>query len=118
MPMSADAAPDLECGSGYRDRQRLRKTAAMNTTAAHEVETEWVHIAYKETSAFTETYGFAGNQGMVNVEGLLFRPKGVPSKTLLVFMHPASTLQLLPVPRAAVQHGAHVLCAADRKSVV
>ena len=86
----------------------------MNTTTAHEVETEWVHIAYKETSAFTETYGFAGNQGMVNVEGLLFRPKGVPSKTLLIFMHPASTLQLLPVPRAAVQHGAHVLCAASR----
>jgi dienelactone hydrolase len=29
-------------------------------------------------------------------------------------MHPASTLQLLPVPRAAAQLGAHVLCAGSR----
>jgi dienelactone hydrolase len=32
----------------------------------------------------------------------------------MIFMHPTSTLQLLPVPRAAVQLGAHVLCAASR----
>jgi pimeloyl-ACP methyl ester carboxylesterase len=29
-------------------------------------------------------------------------------------MHPASTLQLLPVPRAAARRGAHVLCAGSR----
>lgn len=75
---------------------------------------EWVHIAYRETAKFVETYGFAGNQGDVNLEGVLIRPKGVSSKTLLVFMHPASTLQLLPVPREAACLGAHVLCAGSR----
>lgn len=79
-----------------------------------EIEYSWLHVQYKETSAFVETYGFAGNQGAVNLEGILMRPKGRPSSTLLIFMHPTSTLQLLPVPRAAVEHGAHVLCAASR----
>ncbi|MET0278356.1 MAG: alpha/beta hydrolase [Pseudorhodoplanes sp.] len=83
-------------------------------TAPFEIEHRWVHLQYKETSAFTETYGFAGNQGAVNLEGILMTPKGRPSSTLLVFMHPASTLQLLPVPQASVRAGAHVLCAASR----
>lgn len=79
-----------------------------------DIETQWVHIQYDDNAKFTETYGFSGNQGAVNIEGLLLRPKGRDSKTLLVFMHPSSTLQLLPVPRAAVEQGAHVLCAASR----
>lgn len=82
--------------------------------APAEVETTWIHIQYQETAAFVETYGFAGNQGAVNLEGILMRPKGRPSPTLMIFMHPTSTLQLLPVPRAAVRLGAHVLCAASR----
>lgn len=41
-------------------------------------------------------------------------PRDRPSKTLYIFMHPASTLQLLPVPREAAQLGAHVLCAGSR----
>lgn len=79
-----------------------------------EIEFSWLHIKYEERSSFVETYGFAGNQGAVNLEGILMRPKGRPSSTLLIFMHPTSTLQLLPVPRAAVAQGAHVLCAASR----
>ncbi|NGN44619.1 alpha/beta fold hydrolase [Mesorhizobium sp. CGMCC 1.15528] len=79
-----------------------------------EIEFTWLHIQYEEKSAFVETYGFAGNQGAVNLEGILMRPKGRPSSTLMIFMHPTSTLQLLPVPRAAALHGAHVLCAASR----
>ena len=75
---------------------------------------EWAHISYAETSQFTETYGFAGSQGAVNLEGIRFLPEGKPSDTLLVYMHPASTLQLLPMPRAMVRHGVHVLCAASR----
>jgi len=86
----------------------------VSTAATITVQTEWIHIQYEERVAFTETYGFAGNQGAVNLEGILMRPKGQPSKTLLIFMHPTSTLQLLPVPRAMVQSGAHVLCAASR----
>ncbi len=81
---------------------------------AFELEFEWVHVAYDETAKFTETYGFSGNQGAVNLEGVRIRPRGVPSDTLLIFMHPASTLQLLPVPRAAAARGAHVLCAGSR----
>lgn len=87
----------------------------MTTAAApYEIEHRWVHLQYKENAAFQESYGFAGNQGYVNLEGILMTPKGKPSSTLLVFMHPASTLQLLPVPQASVRAGAHVLCAASR----
>ena len=80
----------------------------------HEVSSQWLHVHFEESVAFTETYGFAGTQGSVNLEAILLRPKDVPSRTLLVFMHPASTLQLLPVPRALAQAGVHVLCAGSR----
>lgn len=81
---------------------------------AVELDFEWVHVAYDENATFTETYGFSGNQGAVNLEGVRIRPRGIPSDTLLIFMHPASTLQLLPVPRAAASAGVHVLCAGSR----
>jgi dienelactone hydrolase len=83
----------------------------MNQT---DIQAEWVHVQYAETSQFTEVYGFAGSQGKVNLEGIRYYPKGRPSKTLLVYMHPASTLQLLPMPRAMAEHGVHVLCAGSR----
>lgn len=79
-----------------------------------ELEFEWVHIAHGATAAFVETYGFSGNQGVVNLEGVRIRPRGRASKTLHVFMHPASTLQLLPVPQESARRGAHVLCAGSR----
>lgn len=83
--------------------------------SGHTVCTDWIHIRYEEKAAFTETYGFSGNQGSVNLEGLLLRPKDRPSRTLLIFMHPSSTLQLLPLPREMVaREGVHVLCAASR----
>lgn len=84
------------------------------TGAGHETEACWRHVQHEETSAFAETYGFAGSTGRVNLEGILYRPKGRPSKTLAVFMHPSSTLQLLPVPRALPARGVHVLCAGSR----
>jgi pimeloyl-ACP methyl ester carboxylesterase len=77
------------------------------------VTPEWVHIQHPENAAFREVYGFAGSQGMVNLEGIRFLPSK-PSKTLAVFMHPATTLQLLPVPRALAAAGVHVLCAGSR----
>ena len=75
---------------------------------------EWVHVQYKEAAKFTEVYGFAGTQGAVNCEGVRFLPEGRPSKTLAVFMHPSSTLQLLPMPQALARAGVHVLCAGSR----
>jgi pimeloyl-ACP methyl ester carboxylesterase len=91
-----------------------RRLGAQEGLMAFEIAPEWVHVQYAETAKFTEVYGFAGSQGMVNCEGVRFAPKGKPSKTLAVFMHPASTLQLLPVPRALAQAGVHVLCAGSR----
>src|SRR4051812_41328668 len=79
-----------------------------------EVAPEWVHVSFQESSQFTEVYGFAGSQGSVNLEGVRYRPVGRPSKTLVIFMHPATTLQLLPVPRALAARGTHVLCAGSR----
>jgi pimeloyl-ACP methyl ester carboxylesterase len=79
-----------------------------------ELASEWVHVQYKEAAKFTEVYGFAGTQGAVNCEGVRFLPKGRPSKTLAVFMHPSSTLQLLPMPQALARAGVHVLCAGSR----
>ena len=61
-----------------------------------------------------EVYGFGGTQGSINLEGIRLIPQGRHSRTLLVFMHPASTLQLLPFPRALAQAGIHVLCAGSR----
>ena len=78
------------------------------------VAPEWVHVQYQESAQFTEVYGFAGTQGTVNCEGVRFLPKGKASKTLAVFMHPSSTLQLLPMPQALAKAGLHVLCAGSR----
>ncbi len=76
--------------------------------------TEWVHISYAEPASIREVYGYAGTQGSINLEGIRFMPAGQPSRTLVIFMHPASTLQLLPVPRAMAEAGLHVLCAGSR----
>ena len=82
--------------------------------ASCEVSAEWVHLQYAESSAFREVYGFASAHGMINLEGIRYLPRGRPSKTLFIYMHPASTLQLLPVPKAMAARGAHVLCAGSR----
>src|SRR3954462_9378365 len=80
----------------------------------YEIQPEWVHIAYAETSQFREVYGFAGAAGIGNPQGIRFVPEGKPSKTLAGFMHPATTLQLLPMPQAMAKAGVHVLCAGSR----
>ena len=79
-----------------------------------EIRSEWAHLSYAESSSVREVYGFAGSQGAVNLEGIRFVPEGKPSRVLLICMHPASTLQLLPMPRAMARRGLHVLCAASR----
>lgn len=75
---------------------------------------DWKHVAFAANRAFTETYGFNGSQGLTHLEGILIHSGDRPSKTLLIFMHPASTLQLLPLPRAMARQGFHVLCAGSR----
>jgi dienelactone hydrolase len=84
------------------------------TERTFNVVPEWKHVSFTGTGRFTETYGFSGSQGAVNLEGILLRPEGKPSRTLMLFMHPASTLQLLPLPRKLAAMGWHVLCGGSR----
>lgn len=80
----------------------------------HDIIHQWVHISYQKSSQFVETYGFSGNQGAVNLEGLLIQPAKGGSDTVFIMMHPASTLQLLPLPDALARAGHAVLCMGSR----
>ena len=73
-----------------------------------------VTIMYQETAKFTETYGFVGSQGMVVLEGMHFVPSDHPSETIVLMMHPSSTLQQLPIPRALAAAGIHLMCCGSR----
>lgn len=75
---------------------------------------QWVHVEYRETSAFTETYGFSGSQGSVHLEGLLIGAPGASREVVFLMMHPSSTLQLLPLPGALAAAGYPVLCMGSR----
>ncbi|MGX1306463.1 pimeloyl-ACP methyl ester carboxylesterase [Amorphus suaedae] len=70
-------------------------------------------VSFPDGAKTTEVYGFAGNSGRVNLEGQLLAG-AAPSDTVFLFMHPTSTLQLLPMPMALADAGLHVLCAASR----
>jgi len=73
-----------------------------------------VLITFSEQLKMVETYGFSGSQGKTVLEGQRLVPKDKPSDTVYIFMHPASTLHLLPMPTALAEGGLHVLCAASR----
>ncbi|MGH7906873.1 MAG: alpha/beta hydrolase, partial [Candidatus Binataceae bacterium] len=66
-------------------------------------------LKFAEQVKFVETYGFSGSQGMTILEGQRMAPKDQPSKTVFLFMHPSSTLHLLPMPTALANAGLHVL---------
>lgn len=86
----------------------------MSDTKKPEIVAQWEHLQHREAASFKEVYGFAGSQGVVNLEGIRTMPAGRPSRTLVVMMHPTSSLQVLPVPRALAEAGVHVLCAGNR----
>jgi pimeloyl-ACP methyl ester carboxylesterase len=79
---------------------------------------EWVRLpliaSFASNPGPTETYGFAGNSGKTILEGQLLGRPGSKAKTVFVFMHPTSTLHLLPMPTALADEGFDVLCAASR----
>jgi pimeloyl-ACP methyl ester carboxylesterase len=79
---------------------------------------EWdripVVVSFAEAKQMVETYGFAGSQGLTVLEGQRLVPRNRPSDTVFLFMHPATTLQLLPMPAALADAGLHVLCAGSR----
>ena len=88
----------------------ISKTATIAPTAWKRTA---LVVTFPDNAKAKEVYGFAGNSGLVNLEGQLLSDNR-PSKTLFVFMHPTSTLQLLPMPTALADAGFHVLCAASR----
>ena len=73
-----------------------------------------VILSFAEQAKMVETYGFAGSQGKTFLEGQRLVPRGKPSGTVYLFMHPATTLNLLPMPTALASAGLHVLCAGSR----
>ena len=79
---------------------------------------EWdripVIISFAEVKQMVETYGFAGTQGQTVLEGQRLLPRGKPSDTVFVFMHPATTLHLMPMPTALANAGLHVVCCGSR----
>jgi pimeloyl-ACP methyl ester carboxylesterase len=79
-----------------------------------DMQVRWIPLDYPEHRTFNETYGFSGSHGRVHVEALLMRPRHRPSSTLFFFMHPTTSMDVLPVPRSLVAAGCHVLCARNR----
>ena len=73
-----------------------------------------VTLSFAEQAKMVETYGFAGSQGRTVLEGQRLVPRGASSDTVYLFMHPATTLNLLPMPVALASAGLHVLCAGSR----
>lgn len=71
-------------------------------------------VTYDEAAKFTETYGFAGSTGLVLLEGQHLRPHKPLGSTALLFMHPASTLNHLPLPTALAAAGVPVLSCGSR----
>ena len=89
--------------------------AALDATLTEKFDRIPIILQFPETPKFTETYGFAGTHGFVALEGQRFVPHAnKTSETVYMFMHPASTLQLLPMPAALANIGLHVICAGSR----
>jgi len=79
---------------------------------AYEVERIPFFLHWQEKAAFKETY--AGAMDTVVVEGQHLKPKGSASKTVLIFMHPTGTMNLLPMPNALAASGIPCLTCGSR----
>ena len=73
----------------------------------HDVEEIPYPLVYAEQADFKDTYG--GPEGIVVCESYLLRPRGVPSDTVLVFMHPVGGGAYLPMVRRLARDGHHVI---------
>ena len=85
----------------------------MSSGRHYQVDIDFVTISHTEADGLREVYGYS-EPGKVVLDGVRFIPKGLPSKTLLMYMHPTGTVRRLPVPRAMAAAGMHVLCAESR----
>lgn len=64
-------------------------------------------VGYAEKNEFKDTY--AGPMDFVALEAHLLKPKGKPSKTVIVFMHPIGGGSYLPMVSALAKAGYHVI---------
>ncbi|MFR9750125.1 alpha/beta hydrolase family protein [Nocardia sp. 004] len=64
-------------------------------------------VVFEDDSAYRDTYG--GVTENVVLESYLLRPKGVPSDTVIVFMHPIGGGAYLPMSNALPRAGHHVI---------
>jgi pimeloyl-ACP methyl ester carboxylesterase len=71
-----------------------------------------IGISFREQSAFRDTYG--GAAGAVFLEAHHLVPRGRPSKTLIVFMHPIGGGAYLPMVIGLARAGFHVLHCGSR----
>ena len=69
-------------------------------------------LVFKEKSSIKETY--AGRTDTVALEAHHLVPKDRPSKTVLVFMHPAGGTQYLPMVTGFAKAGVHVISCNSR----
>ena len=81
----------------------------MNAT---DYERRPILVVFKQTSAIKETY--AGRDDTVALEAHHLVPRGRPSRTLLLFMHPAGNTQYLPMVSGFARAGVHVLSCNSR----
>jgi pimeloyl-ACP methyl ester carboxylesterase len=86
----------------------FRKTRWLgNENVAHRVVRESYGVAYREQSAFKDTYG--GEPGSVFIECMRILPANHPAKTVLVFSHPIGGGSFLPIMSQLARAGLHVL---------
>ncbi|MBN0973272.1 MULTISPECIES: alpha/beta fold hydrolase [unclassified Gordonia (in: high G+C Gram-positive bacteria)] len=64
-------------------------------------------VVFEDLSAYQDTYG--GVAESVVLESYLLRPRGVPSKNVIVFMHPIGGGAYLPMTNALARAGHHVI---------
>ncbi|HSG87831.1 MAG TPA: hypothetical protein VLA56_01370 [Pseudomonadales bacterium] len=69
-------------------------------------------LAFEDRSAFKETYG--GSQDTVVLEGQFLKPERPLGDTVLLFMHPTGTMNLLPLPNALARAGIPVMTCGSR----
>ena len=79
----------------------------MTAADRHEYDRVPYLVIFKDDSAYRDTYG--GVVEDVVLESYLLRPRGVPSDTVLVFMHPIGGGAYLPMSNALPRAGHHVI---------
>ncbi|MFI0406678.1 alpha/beta fold hydrolase [Actinomadura sp. 3N508] len=79
----------------------------MTAADRHEYDRVPYLVIFKDDSAYRDTYG--GVVEDVVLESYLLKPRGVPSDTVIVFMHPIGGGAYLPMSNALPRAGHHVI---------